>query len=348
VSDRGEEGSLVIALAVILVLSGLSLAILARTISALGAARFAQDQATAVAAADTGLADAVYVLDHTAVSGPGSFAQSSGSYKWTATLTDAFSGKVTSTGTANGHSHTVAVSVTRPPWVVVTADSLVLDGADVIGATGAISQPAPRLGAGGALVLRDLADGGAEQDLLGPGASCGGCSTPAVVQSTLVMRDPVPPGPSVGPCGTVSVIQPGPLVCTGPLVFSPTVAAPAAPAELFVLGGGIAFAGATVNAGRDPSWLVVHLVGPGTVDPGTGPASAGPAGSGSFTGIIDAPRGSLSSSDCEFTLQGAVELGSLTCLTVGPGPGPTLTLDSRAVVPADTWQPGAYQDVAGP
>jgi len=348
VSDRGEQGSLVIALLVILILSGLSIAILARTLSALGATRRAQDTASATSEADAGVADAVYVLDHTSITGGESLTSlPSASFHWTATLTDPFSGTLTSTGTANGRTHTVTVPISRPPWVVVTAGSLVIDGTDVITETGALSEPAPRLGAGGALVLRNLAAGGAGQDLLGPGASCAGCSAPAVVPATLAMPDPQPPTPPSAPCGTISAIAPGPLVCTGPLVFSGAVPAPLAPADIYVVGGGITFAGAVVGAGGDPSLLTVHLVGAGTIDPGTGPASSGPAGAGSFTGILDAPRATMRSDDCEFNLIGAAELGSLDCLTVAPGPGPSLTLDSRASVPADGWQTGSYQDTGG-
>ena len=346
-TGRDERGSLVIALAVIMILSALSVAILARTVSALVAARRSQDAASATSAADAGVADALYVLDHTAITGAGSWTGSSPSFRWSATLSDAFTGTLTSTGVSGGRTHTVTVPVSRPPWVVVTAGSLVLAGTDVIAPAGGLAQAAPRLGAGGALVLTDLASGGAGQDLLGPGASCAGCTSPAVVPATVTMPDPVAPGPPTGPCGTVTAIAAGPSVCTGPLTFSGTVPAPAARADVYVIGGGVSFAGAVVAAGGDPSLLAVHLVGPGTVDPGTGPASSGPAGAGSFTGILDAPRASLRSADCEFALTGAAELGSLDCLTVAPGPGPTLTLDPRASVPADTWRAGSYQDTGG-
>ena len=343
-NDRDEQGSLIIALAVILVLSGLSIAILARTLSALGASRRTQDTASATSAAGAGVADAVYVLDHTSIVGGGGLSGSSSSFQWTASLTDAFGGTLTSTGTVNGRTHTVTVPISRRPWVVVTAGSLVLDGTDSVTETGTVAQPAPNLGAGGALVLRNLANGGAGQDLLGPGASCAGCTAPSVLPASVAMPDPVPPTSPSAPCGTVAAVASGSLVCTGPLIFSGVVAAPLGRADIYVVGGGVTFAGAAVGAGGDPSLLNVHLVGAGAVDPGTGPASVGPAGAGSFTGVLDAPRATMRSTDCEFTLVGAAELGSLDCLTVAPGPGPSLTLDSRAVVPADLWQTGSYQD----
>ena len=351
-TDRDEQGSLIIALAVILVLSGLTLAVLARTVSALGSARLAQDSAGAVAAADAGVADALYVLDHTSETGPTVIPPATtASYHWTATVTDAYTASVTSTGTVNGHSHTVTVTATRAPWVVATAGSLVLDGTNQI--TAAVPAPQPRLAAGGALVLRDGASGGAGQDLLGPGASCAGCASPTVVAG-MQLPDPTPvsPPPSPPPCGTMTSLTPGTLVCSAPLTFSGVV--PALPlgqsTEIFVMGGGapatVVFGGASVNDGGDPTALVLHIVGAGIVDPGTGPP--GGPGSGSFTGVLDAPRSSLRSSDCEFSLTGGAALGSLDCVTPAPAMGPFLTLDSRVVLPGDMWQPGVYQDVAGP
>jgi hypothetical protein len=150
-------------------------------------------------------------------------------------------------------------------------------------------------------------------------------------------------------CGTVTSITTGTAVCTGDLTFSGAVSV-SGPSQIYVVGDGVSpvhvtFAGATVNDGGDPSQLIVHVVGAGIVDPGSGPQ---PSGSGRFTGVLDAPRSSLRSADCEFSLTGAAELGSFDCVTPSPATGPSLTLDGRAVVPADTWRQTAYQDVAGP
>src|SRR5579872_5030699 len=87
-----EEGSLVVALAVVIVLSGLAAAITTRTLSALGNARLNQDQSSATAAADAGLTDALFALDQwtppAVAPTTGSGTTASGTYAWTVTTLD--------------------------------------------------------------------------------------------------------------------------------------------------------------------------------------------------------------------------------------------------------------------
>ena len=141
---RDEQGSLIIAMGVILVLSALSIAVLARTLSALTSARYAQDDAAAVSEADTGVTDALSVLDSGTGILSGSGPATGPSFSWSAVLgTPPTSGTVTSTGTVNGHSHTVTVAIARQPrwpWVVATSGSLVLDG------PGSVSGPLAAVG----------------------------------------------------------------------------------------------------------------------------------------------------------------------------------------------------------
>jgi hypothetical protein len=101
--------------------------------------------------------------------------------------------------------------------------------------------------------------------------------------------------------------------------------------------------GSTVNAGGNAADLIIHVVGPGSVTPGDGSAAT------NFTGVIDAPRSSLRSgsagSPCQFSLTGAMVLGSFSCTATGGG-GPTLTYDATdlASTPSDAWTISAYQD----
>jgi hypothetical protein len=116
--------------------------------------------------------------------------------------------------------------------------------------------------------------------------------------------------------------------------------------DLYVTNDGppstVTFSRATVSA-ANASQFVLHVVGAGVIQPGDGSSK------GSFTGIIDAPRASLRSTDCQFTLVGAAVLGSFDCRTGASGPGPNLTYDATvAAIPATTWRPTTYQDVAGP
>ena len=353
--SREEQGSLVIAMAVILVLSGLCLAIMARTVSALGAARVAQDAASAIAAADAGIADAVYVLDHTTAGGP-TYTGTVASATWTATVTSPSAATVTSTGRSGNVRRTVQTALTRGPrwpWLIATAGSLVLDGHVALPSNGVLA-------AGGALVLRTGVTGGGGEDLLGPGASCSGCTAPPMstapteLPATTTLPDPPPPplGASTPPggCSGITSLVGGPFVCTGSVSFAspgPVLVTPVGgPVELWVTGNGppatVSFAGSSVNASGSASNFIIHIVGSGVVVPGDG------NGHGHFTGVIDAPRSTLRSADCQFALTGAADLGSFNCLSTDPT-GPNLVYDEGvAAIPSTTWQAGAYQDLTGP
>ena len=337
-----ERGSLVIAMAVVLVLSGLSIAALARTVSALGSARVAQDTSAATAASDAGLADAMYALDHGAVAARGTFPQALGpasgavgaaTYRWTATATDARTVAIRSLGTANGRQHQVDATATRSsawPWVVATAGSFVLDGAATVSG---------RLASGGPMTLRNGAPGGDAQDLLRPGAACAGCPAPNVIADPVTFpAASIPTSPPPLPCPSlpITALPAGTYLCIGTVSFAAAEIDIGGPVVIYQENGpggpaGFSFAGANVNAGGTAADLVVHKIGPGRVDPGTG----------RFTGIIDAPASTLNSTGCAFRLTGALVLGSFSCATSGGGPQLVHAADS---VPASTWVVGGYHD----
>jgi len=354
-STRDQRGSIVIALAVVLVLSGLALAVLARTVSAIGSARVSQDDTAAAAAADAGIADAAFALDNGAVpvdtasvTFPASLGThpgivSGGTYSWSATATDGGTVVITSVGTVNGRTHQVDATATRPrrwPYPVATSSSLVLGGA------GTIDPATAAIASAGALVI-DGWSAGSAQYLLGPGASCAGCTAPKEARHAPGFADAVvPTSPAPQPCpgaGTITSLAGGVFVCTAGVTFSGAVPV-SGPTVVYVVNGSINFDGSTVNAGGDPTDLVIHLVGPGIVTPGDG------AGAVRLTGILDAPRGTLRSSDCELQVDGAMVLGSFDCPTGG---GARISYDARVgAVWSEAWQLGAYHDApvgsAGP
>jgi hypothetical protein len=173
-----------------------------------------------------------------------------------------------------------------------------------------------------------------------------------VLPATTALPDPpAPPAGATAPpggCSAISSLTGGPFLCTGGVSFAPgpTPVTVTGPVQLWVTNGygppaTVSFAGSSVDPGGDPSAFVIHVVGAGVIEPGDG------TGAGSFTGIIDAPRSSLRSPDCRFTLTGAASLGSLDCVSATSGP--TLTYDPRvAALPSATWQAGPEQDVSGP
>jgi hypothetical protein len=338
VTARDEKGSLVIALAVILVLSGLSLAVLARTVSALGSARLAQDSAAAVSAADTGVTDALYVLGHTA---PLQLSGSGPSFVWHAELgSPPTAGTVTSTGTVNGHAHTVVVDISREPqwpWVFATSGSMVLDGPISV-------DPTASLAAGGQLVVRNNATDGASQALLGAGASCSGCTNPVTAATDTLPEPSLPsPAPSAPPggCSGIATLPTGTWVCQDVASFAgPSVSVGPGQVDLYVVPTGPApatvdFGSAAIAPAGGAASFVVHVVGAGVVH----------LDGSTVTGVIDAPHSSLRSASCGFTLTGAADLGSADCVA---GAGVTLTYDSSlAGALSQVWRVSSYRD-AGP
>ncbi|GAC1517408.1 MAG: hypothetical protein NVS1B12_02600 [Acidimicrobiales bacterium] len=342
-----ERGSLVIAMAVVLVLAGLSIVALARTVAAIGSARVAQDAAAAAAAADAGLTDAVAVLDAAppvapfpAPFGPGSGPVGDGtggpaSFRWTATAAGTGSVAIRSVGTVNGRQHQVDGLATRGPqwpWVLATTGSLILDGPGSV--TGGIA-------AGGPLVLRSGASGGATQDLLGPGAACTGCSAANVARAPVTFPVAVvPSSPAPLPCPPTPVgdLDAGTYLCTGDIEFRPDTRV-RGPVVLYQVNGAggtgaptaIRFSSGGVNGDGAAANLIIHKIGPGPVDFGVV----------TLAGIIDAPEGILASTGCGFRVLGAVLLGSFSCLTTGPGP--TLTYGAGSVL-TPAWTIGARRD----
>ena len=344
-----ERGSLVIAMAVVLVLAGLSIAALARTVAAIGSARVAQDGAAAAAAADAGLTDAVSVLDSGAptppfptpfgpgygtigpASGPATPAAGVATFRWTATATGPGSVAIRSVGTVNGRQHQVdAVAWRGPqwPWVLATTGSLVLDGpASVSG----------RIASGGPMVLRGGAPGGSAQDLLGPGAACTGCSEADSLRAPVTFPlavVPTSPPPLPCPANPIKELEAGTYLCPGDIVFDDDVRVDG-PVVLYQVNGpglaAIRFSTGEVNGGGPASNLIIHKIGPGPVD----------LGAASIGGIIDAPEGFFASASCGFRLRGALLLGSFSCTTSGSGP----TLAYGAGSPLTTaWSIGSRRD----
>lgn len=343
-----ERGSLVIAMAVVLVLAGLSIVALARTVAAIGSARVAQDAAGAAAAADAGLTDAVAVLDAAppAPPFPAPFGPGSGpvgpatgglaSFRWTATAAGPASVAIRSVGTVNGRQHQVDAVATRGPqwpWVLATTGSLILDGPGSV--TGGIA-------AGGPLVLRSGAGGGTTQDLLGPGAACTGCSAANVIRAPVTFPvAAVPTSPAPLPCPPIPIgdLDAGTYLCTGDIAFRDD-ARVRGPVVLYQINGAggtgaptaIRFSSGEVNDDGSAANLIIHKIGPGPVD----------LGAVSLTGIIDAPEGILAGTGCGFRVRGSVLLGSFSCLTTGAGP--TLTYGAGSILTA-AWAIGGRHDV---
>jgi len=132
--DADEEGAaLVMAVIVMIVLATLSTAVLARTLSVLNFVRQGQDYDAALAAADAGVADALFKIDQTApASWTASGATGGGTFEyWSKKISDT-QYVVSSIGTVGASKHGVQVRVTRTaqfPYALFSSLPLTLDGA---------------------------------------------------------------------------------------------------------------------------------------------------------------------------------------------------------------------------
>jgi len=148
---HGDDGStLIVAISVMMILSTLTLAILARTLSTMGFVRHGQDYDAALAAADAGLAQAVYRIEQGArVDWRGTGTSGKGTYDYFADFISATEFTVASKGTVGKASHGIRAKVTRSalfPYALFGYDSLAVEGStssggsmqfDVVGMPGA-------------------------------------------------------------------------------------------------------------------------------------------------------------------------------------------------------------------
>jgi hypothetical protein len=128
---------LVIAILVMLVLSTLSLSLLTRTLSLLESTRMGQDYDAALAAADAGLADAMFKIDQFGSTKPSpegpsaSGATDSGSYVYATEKIDDRTYIVRSRGSVGGAHHAISARVTRTtkfPFALFSRQNLTING----------------------------------------------------------------------------------------------------------------------------------------------------------------------------------------------------------------------------
>jgi hypothetical protein len=340
---RDEEGSLIIAMAVIMVLSGLVLAVMTRSLAALGNTRVHQDTATATEYATSGLTDALCAIRQSSGSLPSSGSSATGcftssdAYAWTirdVTGDPPSSAVVDATGTSGLEHHTVEATASRVwPWVVATSQSLALGPATV-----ASDDPSTSAGlaTAGSMALSGVA-GAPVADLLGAGASCIGCTGTRIDQAATFTAPSDPAGSTCAGGQPTNPIAAGTYrYCTGVTFPNDQPTTLAGPVVMYVDSGSVDLRGATVNPGGQAANLTIYVTGSATVEVDS---------STSFTGVIDAPAGTLQNTSCDWSLTGALVLQKLTCTSTGSGP--TFTLDPSAADAAlGQWQLSGIHDVA--
>lgn len=130
---RDDAGaSMVMAVLIMLVLSTMSAAVLARTLSVLNFVRQGQDFDAALAAADAGLADALFKIDQkTPPSWNASGSTGAGAFSYYATKRSESDYIVSSVGQVGRGRHAIQARITRTaqfPYVLFSRESLHMDG----------------------------------------------------------------------------------------------------------------------------------------------------------------------------------------------------------------------------
>ncbi|MBW3615078.1 MAG: hypothetical protein KY439_07195 [Actinobacteria bacterium] len=319
-----EEGAtLVIAVIVMMILSTLSIAILARTLSVLGSMRSGQDFDAALAAADAGLSDALFKIDQSAppdwtatgVAGAGQFA-------YTADKVSETEYVVRSRGTVGRSNHAVAARVTRTarfPYALFSQQNLTLDGRvggrsnfysfDVVTGT---STEAVNVGSNGTTVCQ----GGSFPTGLRTRAVAGNkdCPNFAPLSDPEPMTEVVAPTGATQPCpvdgvftGTVDGGGGTPYVCRRDVSFVGTVTVTNPPLIVYVLpdvdaSGNLVIGadgkpiyhsldmrGAVVNSGGYSKNVQIYKAGdaPIHLDPGNTSDTL------TFSGVLYAPQSSI-------------------------------------------------------
>jgi hypothetical protein len=317
-----------VAIAVVLVLTGLSLAVLARTLSALQSGRRNQDSTAALAAADAGLVDAQYAMDHLTTNplpatypvapqtGPvGPAGNPTGSFRWHASQvsSDSNTYQVISEGTVNAVTRTVSETLFRWPLSLFADKGVSLDRSAVPppGITGDV-------GSNGPVVLSSQVVGGDGQLFFSPSGTCSGCTIP--LNQPGPFSPPaatVPPGP-YGDCATLTsvTIAPGVYDCTADVTLTGGVAVtpPGSPAVIYMEPGTtLHLQDLNMSPSADPGDLVIHVLSDrplASVDLGRGVPQ--------FTGVLDAPQVDLTCPAGLTVIKGALTVKSFVCTSGGP------------------------------
>jgi hypothetical protein len=297
---RDEDGSLVLALAVLMILTTLALAVLARSIGGLTEARRTQDSAAALGAAEAGLADATVhigldpTVDHT-----GTGTLRAAAFAWTGQRVDAAHFIVTATGTAGAVTRKVAGTVSRPspfPYALFSDQDLAVDGTSVAVADGAV-------GSNHALTVSSQA--GSRQDWFSPAGSCTDC--PAGTLGEGPWRVGLPAAPAgAAPCPAggafTGVVPRGEYMCDDVTFDGPVTLAPGTDPLVLHVGGSVRVNG-VVNGGGSAADVLLFVAG--------GEVRLGESAASTFVGAIEAPSARLVLGNWQVDVTGAVSISSV-------------------------------------
>ncbi|HZQ28068.1 MAG TPA: hypothetical protein VFA94_10260 [Acidimicrobiales bacterium] len=328
---RDDNGSLAVAMSVLMILANLSVVVLARTMVSLDQVRRGQDFVAALASADGGLSDALFRIDQStppSLTGTGSVGQ--GSFAYLATRLDADSYSIEVKGTIGGSSHAIEATVRREerfPYALFANQGLTFNGNGSFNiysstAAGGLGTGEARVGSNRAIVVNSGKGAGDGQDYFAPSGSCMGCPKPTPKQQPYEL-DPITfPTGATQPCpalgtftGAVNGMAGVPVVCDQDVIFTGTTTIFNGPLVLYITADHkLSMDSATVNAGAASSLLQIYKDGAGALSLGNGASAT------NTSAVLYAPATDL-------TVNGGAQwFGSITVNSMRINGAPNFTL----------------------
>ena len=322
-----EGGSIILAVGVIMVLTMLSVAVIARSTANVVNVKRTQDFSSALAAADSGLADALYQIDQRPTATfTNSGTSGAGTFGYTATFVDENTWTVDSQGTVNGVKHAIRALVTREsvyPYAIFTQQDLTFNGNGGANVTSynSITDPGKLIDTNHAFIGSNHAitinggGGGDQQDYFTPNGSCSGCPNGHQRAGPRATPEPTPPSPSqscpVGGvfAGTVNGGAGTAYVCNQNVTFNGNVSIVNPPLIVYV-GPNYALdiSNADINNGYGAKGKDFILL-----KAGTGPLIVGNGSHvGTMTGVLYAPSSNMTVNGGQMGETGSVTLNQLT------------------------------------
>jgi hypothetical protein len=346
---RDDDGSLIVAMMVLMLVVSLSSTVLARTLIEQHSVRQNQDFNAALASADGGLSDALFQLDQPANSGQtitSNGTSGGGTWSYTATPLDSQDYSIRARGTVNGRSHDVMAKVSRSllfDYGMFSVQSISMSG----DCTGSVSSP---LGSDGSI------------DLTGPGGTCG------------VHEDCYKPG--TGPCPAApdgrtfntAHPEPDPTVPSGTTTACPTsnptfsgTVSGGGGVPYVCSSGSVTFGNVTVSNGP----LIIYVTSTATVDLGCNTINGGSGGTSpavnfqlyivptvswtwngcgpDISGGIYAPHASLTANGGKLNIKGRIVANSIT---IHGAPNTFASDTSLDQLVTSNWKVSSYHEVA--
>lgn len=328
----GDRGSIAIAMTVMMVLSILSVAVLARSLVSLNQVRRGQDFVAALAAADGGLSDALFRIDQSVddpvISGVGDVGNGSFEYLATRESNDRFTVQVR--GEINGSTHAVEATVSRKqkfPYALFSNQGLTLNGNNGVNIYSFETRGGPptggaRVGSNRAIVVNSGQGAGDVQDFYAPNGSCIGCPNAVAQEGPYVLDAVEIPTSGTQSCpafgiftGVINGLDGVPIVCDMDVTFTGTVTVINPPALVYVTADhALQMADSVVNDGGRGNDLQIYKDGSGAISLGNGAHAA------EATAVLYAPESQLTING------GETWYGSITVNSVKVNGAPNFTL----------------------